>query len=896
MAVFMSLNGNSSGAGFLIAPLDSNYDAEIALWTDAGTANVTLQASPNPANLVFSNAGPIAISTTPTVVSTVHSLLQSASQGDTTIQVLDGATVVASFAVTSITEPVINFSGRFEARFATDGALTNTNPIYTAVNDNVCPPNGSAGWTWGLEGEPDFVPAVGNVPTSITTTGVGRVIRLNNPVALRPLGGGTVPAVISTVVSITGKTSSGTVTFTTGDPLIGQPVNFGPDTYFAGNAGVNNSGPAPIPGAEERWSAGMEPLGLFEIRLGTSFSPPAVYFRGSSQVGAPGSGMTGLNKHTRNPDTRPITNNSMGFPSANQEFSDFSLPDPSVFTNNRLDALVTDYCMLVRGSADCTPTTPPTPDPGPSTQRRNLVRRIGHLLGYLSSLNPGDPKIAAVQAKAVSPDDFSIRIGSLPLGKIKEVYNGRVDTDLHAWPGGSPGASIVVDYLRQFFSFIFQWHSFAFHSDENCGYHHGSLNGDVNMTGNHIGDPHVHTVNGVAYDFQSVGEFTLLRDGNRMEVQVRQTPVATANPITDPYSGLTACVSINTAVAARVGKNRISLQPGREGPRLEFYLDGKPVQLPADGIDLDGGRAAAFDANGETGLRVDYDDGTSLIATPLFWNSNQVWYIDVSVSNTGAHEGVMGYIPRDSWLPRLRDGRSLGPMPGSLHQRYLRLYRTFANSWRVTKATSLFTYMPGTSTATFTDRDWPAEKAPCDLKPQFRVPGVGVHEGMPIFDAEIICRAVTDKDLNANCVFDVATTGDETFARGYIFAQELRSNGTAVQISGYEPAPLGPDRTPAVVASEAARPRRLGQLLAVTATVVPLTKGGPTPTGTVTFSVDGMTMLRPTELDDQGEARITVGPLKPGQHRIRATYSGGGKHEYHSSTSPNLLYTVGNEK
>src|SRR6185503_3974982 len=99
--------------------------------------------------------------------------------------------------------------GRFEARFATDKSFTNLNPMYTDLNDNVVPLDFSAGWTWGLEGEPIFAPTIGNVPTSITTTGVGRVIRLNNPVSLRPLGGGTVPAVTSTVVSITGETTGG---------------------------------------------------------------------------------------------------------------------------------------------------------------------------------------------------------------------------------------------------------------------------------------------------------------------------------------------------------------------------------------------------------------------------------------------------------------------------------------------------------------------------------------------------------------------------------------------------------------------------------------------------------------------------------------------------------------
>src|SRR4030095_13020599 len=100
----------------------------------------------------FSNAAPPALSTTPTIVM-VHSTLQSATRGDTTIQVIDGVNPPINFTVTSITEPVINFNGRFEARFATDSAQPNTNPMYTAALDNVVPLNYTAGWTWGLEGE-----------------------------------------------------------------------------------------------------------------------------------------------------------------------------------------------------------------------------------------------------------------------------------------------------------------------------------------------------------------------------------------------------------------------------------------------------------------------------------------------------------------------------------------------------------------------------------------------------------------------------------------------------------------------------------------------------------------------------------------------------------------------
>jgi hypothetical protein len=881
MTVFMSLGGNQASDGFLIAPLASTYDAEIALWTDAGTASVTLKAAaPNPAGLVFSTPGPISLSTAKTVV-TVHSTVQSSSRGDTTIQVLDGATVVVSFTVTSIKHPAVNFSGRFEARFSTDGDYPYSNPIYQAppAPDPPLPLDESKGRTFGLEGEPNFVPITGTVPTNLDMTGVGRVVRLNNPVALRSHAA----SVVSKVASISGQTTGGTETFTAGDPLIGQFVNFGPDTYLAGN---NNSSDTPGPYApEEYWSAGQEPMALFEINIGSTFSPPAIYFKGKSNVGPFVMKAAAVNTKTRNPDSRPFATFFPSAPAAG--YTAFGIPpDLKTFIKNRLNVLLADYPGL---------------PPGPSLQRRNLVRRIGHLLGclqYCETLagppDGPDPSLGAVisnaQAQAVAPDVFTIRIGSDPVDwEAMEQYNGKVDHELHAWPGGAPGASSVVAYLTQFFSFEFQWSPFAFNTDENCGYHTGTLSGDLSMTGNHIGDPHVHTVDGTAYDFQSAGEFTLLRDGNRMEIQVRQTPVPTANPATDGHSGLTECVSINTAVAVRMGRHRIALQQGPDRQRLQFYAEGKPADMPTDGIDLGASRVTAFAANGETGIRVDFDDGTVVLITPVHWNANNVWYLDVSVSNTSADEGVMGFIPKGSWLPRLRNGVDVGPIPASLHDRYVTLYKTFANSWRVTDQTSLFVYAPGTSTKTFTDPDWPAEKLPCTLKPEFQIPGVKVHQGMPVDRAEAICRVVTDKALYQNCVFDVATTGDETFAKGYVFAQEIRLYSTSVKIACHQ----APTRQPYRPGIKADVPTQSGvQSVIVTATVLPLTVGRPTPTGTVTVFVDGVAMNRPTQLDDRGRARVKIADLKVGEHKIRATYSGGGKFDYHSSSSPTLLYTV----
>src|ERR1700686_306541 len=139
--------------------------------------------------------------------------------------------------------------------------------------------------------------------------------------------------------------------------------------------------------------------------------------------------------------------------------------------------------------------------------------------------------------------------------------------------------------------------------------------------------------------------------------------------------------------------------------------------MPVNGIELGGSRVIAFAAaSGEHGIRVDFADDTVVLIAPNYWGANRVWYLDVSVSNTSADEGVMGFIPKGSWLPRLRNGVDVGPRPASLHDRYVMLYKTFADSWRITDKTSLFVYPPGTSTKTFTDPDWPAEKLPCRLK------------------------------------------------------------------------------------------------------------------------------------------------------------------------------------
>ena len=127
--------------------------------------------------------------------------------------------------------------------------------------------------------------------------------------------------------------------------------------------------------------------------------------------------------------------------------------------------------------------------------------------------------------------------------------------------------------------------------------------------GSDTGDPHIRTVDGTSYDFQSAGEFVLLRDRDGMEVQVRQTPAETPPPITDDYSGLKACVSLNSAVAARVGSHRVSYQHFRDR-RTSSSSWTETSAAPKEGLDLMG-IASPRSTPAENRGRIDYAHGLS---------------------------------------------------------------------------------------------------------------------------------------------------------------------------------------------------------------------------------------------------------------------------------------------
>lgn len=366
------------------------------------------------------------------------------------------------------------------------------------------------------------------------------------------------------------------------------------------------------------------------------------------------------------------------------------------------------------------------------------------------------------------------------------------------------------------------------------------------------GDPHITTVDGVHYDFQSAGEFVSLRDADGLQIQTRQTPVTTASVVgPNPHTGLTTCVSLNTAVAARVGKHRVTFEPNLSGvpdpSGLQLRVDGVLTTLGANGLDL-GSSGRVLKSIGD-GIEIDFPDGTVLIVTPLFWTSQGKWYLNVNVFHTPAIEGIMGAIARGSWLPALPNGTSLGPRPAALHQRYVDLYQTFADAWRVTDKTSLFDYAPGTSTATFTLSGWPMENPPCDI------PGNPPVKPLDPRIAQRLCRGVVDKNRNADCVFDVTVTGESGFAKIYALSQQIQAGSTTTIVTGDK------DTT------------QVREAVRFTATVsLTRSRGRRVPTGKVRFFLDDDSVGSRVRLNLRGQATWKTKSLSAGSHRVVARY------------------------
>ena len=255
--------------------------------------------------------------------------------------------------------------------------------------------------------------------------------------------------------------------------------------------------------------------------------------------------------------------------------------------------------------------------------------------------------------------------------------------------------------------------------------------------GSSNGDPHLTTLDGLFYDFQGAGEYTLVRSTkDSLQIQARE----------EPYPGSTT-LAINTAIAMGVAGDRVAVYRG-DPPlvrvnRAGFTPRRRSQKLPH------GGRIRSVAGQ----IEVAWPDGS----LARVWSVGP-WGVAVLfkpvLARRGTLVGLLGNFDGDRANDfATRRGRRL-PEARVLASRRV-LYRVYGDSWRIRQGSSLFDYARGHSTGTFTKRSFPhALATPKMLAPRARRA------------AERYCRRlhITNPRIFAACVLDVAGTGDARFA------------------------------------------------------------------------------------------------------------------------------------
>jgi hypothetical protein len=193
------------------------------------------------------------------------------------------------------------------------------------------------------------------------------------------------------------------------------------------------------------------------------------------------------------------------------------------------------------------------------------------------------------------------------------------------------------------------------------------------------------TLDGLAYDFQQVGEYIFLTDDASFTVQARLAPY-----------GDSSSAAINIAAAANVGGDRVAYYIGANQPLL---INGASAAVPAGGLTLPRGGRLTRSSTGY--LIVWPTTGEQLSLQP--WGT----FLNITITvpdKTKSYRGLLG-----TW-----DGNPNNDLVARTGQMFSSsitlsdLYGAFGDSWRIIQNESLFDYAPGQDTTTFTDDAFPS--------------------------------------------------------------------------------------------------------------------------------------------------------------------------------------------
>ena len=262
------------------------------------------------------------------------------------------------------------------------------------------------------------------------------------------------------------------------------------------------------------------------------------------------------------------------------------------------------------------------------------------------------------------------------------------------------------------------------------------------VSGRIHGDPHLETIDGLAYDFQAAGEFILIETEpgaeNPFQVQTRF----------EPWKG-SDVVSVTTRMAVEMGDTVVEVDA--TGPD-KVLLDGAPLTAAArdaGAVSLVGDAAPELTFNGDLSsvTIVLNDTGEKLeIANQRGFLNITTFLTGVDGGNAGNVRGLLGDAERDGTADdlALRDGTVLASRNAET------LYGPFADSWRLDGSpgkTALFS-----NSVSFPD-PFPAtavtvEDLPDDRRAEAEAKAIaaGLSPGDSRFDAAVLDYALTGED------------------------------------------------------------------------------------------------------------------------------------------------------
>lgn len=252
------------------------------------------------------------------------------------------------------------------------------------------------------------------------------------------------------------------------------------------------------------------------------------------------------------------------------------------------------------------------------------------------------------------------------------------------------------------------------------------------------GDPHLVTFDDLAYSPQAVGEFTLV-EAPGLTVQMRTEPM-----------GDSRTISVATAVGVKAADQTIMVSTGLPDGAPMLLINGKPTPLPDLPQDVTVGDVVVTASKNDvmivtnTGEQVSITPGRTQLR--LFVDPGKLSELTGMLGNGDAD-------PDNDLVTR--DGAAVSN--DLIDTEPKAFYSTFVDSWRITQAESLFTYLPGQDTATFTDLTFPDE--------HIALENIADKE---LKLARVVCEqaGIMQQPFLNNCLFDYWATGDIDFVVG----------------------------------------------------------------------------------------------------------------------------------